>query len=288
MTNYTIAVDGGGTRCRAKLYDEQGLELGSGVSGSANVRLGAEQVQASVLKACKIALDDAQVPGLSLNACSAGLGLAGFARDHGKRQLIVDCLSPHFAHSTFNSDVYIACLGAHGLDNGTCLVLGTGSCGLVMDNAVFSIMGGWGMMAGDHGSGAAAGVLALRRTVLAYDGFIAQSDFTHAIAKRLNSEKQNPLAWVTQAKPADYAKLAPLVFEYAARHDAEAQLIVNQLLADVQCMVDTLYAKGLGAVALMGGLADIYLELLAKTHGEKICRAKSDALRGAYLMVQNL
>ena len=38
-----LGIDGGGTRCRARLCDDAGRTLGEGTAGAANVRLGLER-----------------------------------------------------------------------------------------------------------------------------------------------------------------------------------------------------------------------------------------------------
>ena len=44
-----LGVDGGGTRCRARLCDASGLKLAEAQAGPANIRLGLREAFASVL-----------------------------------------------------------------------------------------------------------------------------------------------------------------------------------------------------------------------------------------------
>src|SRR6185312_202271 len=53
-----IGVDGGGTSCRARIEDEDGRYLGSGVAGAASTRLGIENSLAAVTKASLAAAHD--------------------------------------------------------------------------------------------------------------------------------------------------------------------------------------------------------------------------------------
>src|SRR5262252_63284 len=46
-----LGIDGGGSRCRARLCNIAGTTLSEGVGGAANIRLGVEQSFASVLQA---------------------------------------------------------------------------------------------------------------------------------------------------------------------------------------------------------------------------------------------
>ncbi|MBI4724482.1 MAG: N-acetylglucosamine kinase, partial [Rhodomicrobium sp.] len=46
-----LGIDGGGTRCRARLCTMSGAVIGEGVAGPANIRLGLEESFAAVLDA---------------------------------------------------------------------------------------------------------------------------------------------------------------------------------------------------------------------------------------------
>lgn len=68
-----LGVDGGGTRCRARLADAGGTRLGEGEAGPGNVRLGVPQASASVREAAvqaRLSTDD-------LRRMTACLALAG-------------------------------------------------------------------------------------------------------------------------------------------------------------------------------------------------------------------
>ncbi|MEI9418371.1 BadF/BadG/BcrA/BcrD ATPase family protein, partial [Mesorhizobium sp. Cs1321R2N1] len=57
--DYFLGVDGGGTGCRARLEDAQGMVLGQGLSGPATTRLGIEAAWGSIAKAYGAAIDEA-------------------------------------------------------------------------------------------------------------------------------------------------------------------------------------------------------------------------------------
>ena len=47
-----LGIDGGGTRCRARIEDENGSVLGEGGSGPATTRIGFEKAWRSIMRAC--------------------------------------------------------------------------------------------------------------------------------------------------------------------------------------------------------------------------------------------
>ena len=72
-----IGVDGGGTRCRARLATAQGEVIGEGQAGPANIRLGLDTAFEALTEACHAAFTAAALPITDLARAHAGLGLAG-------------------------------------------------------------------------------------------------------------------------------------------------------------------------------------------------------------------
>ncbi|MDE1150555.1 MAG: BadF/BadG/BcrA/BcrD ATPase family protein [Azospirillaceae bacterium] len=74
---YFLGIDGGGTKCRARLRDARGALLGEGLGGPANIRLGLDLAWGSILDAADGALAQAGLDRDALDQTHAGLGLAG-------------------------------------------------------------------------------------------------------------------------------------------------------------------------------------------------------------------
>src|SRR6218665_2644017 len=58
MTDYIIGIDGGGTSCRAAVADRQGIILGRGKSGAANILTDPNNAIISITEAAKAAFRD--------------------------------------------------------------------------------------------------------------------------------------------------------------------------------------------------------------------------------------
>ncbi|RYZ03388.1 MAG: N-acetylglucosamine kinase, partial [Alphaproteobacteria bacterium] len=58
-TTFYLGVDGGGTRCRARLETADGEVLGRGLSGPASMRFGFEAARESIMAATRQALTEA-------------------------------------------------------------------------------------------------------------------------------------------------------------------------------------------------------------------------------------
>src|SRR5688572_5885656 len=72
-----LGVDGGGTRCRARLCAPDGSLLGEAVNGPANIRLGLDQSLGSVMQVVRKSLAQAGLSAHDLPRITACLALAG-------------------------------------------------------------------------------------------------------------------------------------------------------------------------------------------------------------------
>src|SRR5262245_16965892 len=86
-----MGVDGGGTRCSARLRDADGRLLGEGAAGPANARLG-EPAIVEVLKACRAALASAGLDEEVFAHTHAGYGLAGTQQEEHRQWVLAQ---PH-------------------------------------------------------------------------------------------------------------------------------------------------------------------------------------------------
>ena len=167
---FYIGVDGGGTRCRARIEDAEGRLLGQGAAGPATTRIGADRSMQAVRAASMAAAIDAGLPPAALAHTSAGVGLAGIDRK-GAREALVGFPHP-FRNVVYASDANVACLGAHSGRDGGIVVAGTGSIGFARVKGRERRIGGYGFPISDEGSGAELGLQAVRLALRAHDGIL--------------------------------------------------------------------------------------------------------------------
>src|SRR5258708_28021600 len=72
-----LGIEGGGSRCRARLCNIAGATLSEGVAGAANLRLGVEQSFASVLQATTQCISGAGLSSRDFERVVACVALAG-------------------------------------------------------------------------------------------------------------------------------------------------------------------------------------------------------------------
>lgn len=276
---FFLGVDGGGTGCRARLADDNGMVIGQGVSGPANLALGIPIVLKSLMDAVRLAYAAAGVDERAMAVTHAGLGMAA-ANVPRHRQALENTPLP-FASVAVRSDAETACLGAHGGADGGVLILGTGSQGVVFFNGTFHTVAGWGFALSDDGSGAILGRAAVRRAFLAHDGIEPATPLTAAIMRSFNLDLSIMLDWAATATPRDWAAFAKMVFQHAREDDATAVELIRESACRTERMLDRMRELGAGRVALMGGLADPIRSYLSPQSHAGLVPPQGGALDGA-------
>ncbi len=279
-----IGVDGGGTNCRARLCDSRGRVVGEGTGGPANVRLGPALVMDSILTASRAAAQSAGLSERNLEGAHAGLGLAGAALTTACERLLRE---PHpFGFVAVETDAYAAWLGAHRGSDGAILILGTGSCGLAVVGGRQFYVSGWGAEVSDEASGQMLGREAIRRSLWAYDGRAPMTPLARAVLARFGGNAEGVLAFVTDARPSDFGRLAQVVFEHAAAREPLALALVTEAAADAVRMILRLLDAGAPSVSLLGGLAQPLSEWLPPAIRAHLSPPLGDALDGAILLAR--
>jgi glucosamine kinase len=273
-----LGIDGGGTASRARLTDARGALLGEGRSGSSNLNLGIEAAAEAILAATGQALNAAGLSESRMGDIVAGLGLAG-ANVPVLAEKFLAIRFP-FASVALTSDAVIACLGAHGGEDGAILIVGTGSQGLALIDGKARSVGGWGFELSDEGSGATLGRAAIRAAMLAIDDLGPASGLTDAIWAQLG-DPAAAFLWGRTATPRDFGSFAPLVAEHFSKRDPVAAQLLSESTGAVARMLQRLLDLGARRIALMGGLARLYQLLLLPDIARVLVEPRGDALDGA-------
>ncbi|MFC5387630.1 BadF/BadG/BcrA/BcrD ATPase family protein [Aquamicrobium segne] len=278
MVDFILGIDGGGTGCRAALANSEGQVLGRGHSGAANIRTDLTGACAHIIEAANQALNAAGLDPELISHIPAVLGLAGTNIGPYRQQL--QTLLP-FRESRIESDAKIALEGAIGSHDGAIAIFGTGSVYMLRRNGVVSSTGGWGFQLGDQASGARLGRDLLEQTLLAYDDIIHASPLTRDIMAAFNNDPALLVEFTIDARPGDYGRFAPKLFDHAAQEDAVAQFIIGKAVADIEAVLNTLNLHENEPLCLLGGLAELYAPLLGPRYQALLQKPKGDALSGA-------
>jgi glucosamine kinase len=281
---FFIGIDGGASSCRARLRDMEDNLLGEGRGGPANIHLDLDLAKESIRTASRAALRAAGLDERILHRAHAGLGLAGAGVKGVCEQLRAGLSS--FASTMVSTDAYVAWLGAHQGRNGGIVILGTGSCGLAIVDGRRIDVGGWGAEISDEAGGQRMGREAIRRSLWTFDGRAERTKLSELILDRYLRDPAKIVSFAASATPAQYAELAPLVFEYASRQDSLAVELVQEAAEAAVRIIDRLIAGGASAISLIGGLAEPLAPWLPSRLRSFLSAPQSDPLDGAILMAR--
>ncbi|WP_215847852.1 BadF/BadG/BcrA/BcrD ATPase family protein [Candidatus Pantoea bituminis] len=285
QSHYLLGIDGGGTRCRARLTSN-GTVLAEAIGGPANVWSDYDAALKSAEQLIAQVIAQAGLPSQALTQTTVVAGLAGANVASVKARLA--SWQPPCAALRVVSDVEIACAGAHAGEPGAVFIIGTGSQGAAWDGEHFTLLGGWGFALSDQGSGAELGRRALRLALLAHEDIIPKTDFTDSLMAQFDRSPETMLLWTRNAVPADWARVVPPVFAAADAGDAHARSLLQQTADDIGLMVRRLTTLSAGRLALMGGLADPIQSWLAEDIQALLVAPQCDALAGAISLAQRV
>jgi glucosamine kinase len=274
-----LGVDGGGTRCRARLSDATGAKLGEATAGPANIRFGLERSFTAILQATTECLVQAGLSSRDSSRITACLALAGASEP---KHLAAAQDYPHpFRRAIVTTDAHAACVGAHAGRDGGILIIGTGSIGWAERKGLHYRVGGWGWPISDEGSGAWLGHQVLRRVLQAYDGRIDWSPLLRTLFARFEQDPHAILQWTINAAPRDLGSFAPLVVEHAAQNDRVGRELMQMAAHHIDRLAERLIAVGAQRLSLAGGLAKHVAPWLSPITRSHLVPPKGDALDGA-------
>ena len=282
---FLIAVDGGGTSCRAVIADDSGRRLGEGLAGSANIASDLLAAKDNIVEAVRLAIEAAGLSQDRIGESAAVLGLAG-ANIAGNPARIAALLPFRIAH--IETDARIALEGALGERDGAVAVVGTGSVFIARNGGRIRSVGGWGPVVGDFSGGARLGRTLLEEVLRAYDKLRDGSELTRHVLARHGGDPNALGEFAQAAKPRDFAGFAPMLFEYADRGDPVALEVIADATRHLEDTLQALVCADGLPFCLLGGLAASYATRLRadlKTHERP---PDGNALSGALAMAVSM
>ena len=263
---FFLGVDGGATRCRARLRDSSGRELGNSVGPASNIYVDFD----AAMRVVRETIDSVIAAGAARQEIAVGLGLAGFSEDK-EAERVAGAL-PDFARIVVVNDAVAACVGANGLGDGGLIIAGTGSAGIARVGATTTIIGGRGFLLGDDGSAARLGEAALRATLRALDGLEPMSELARALGRHFGGDPLQMTRWAAEAKPRDYGAFAPQILD------------LGEAAKAIAALANALNALGAERIALVGGLGEPLRPYLSADVAKRLVRPRRDAVDGAILL----
>ena len=125
---FFIGVDGGATRCRARLRAASGRALAEDTGPAANIYVDFDAGLGVMRELVATVIAKAGLGAASRGEMALGVGLAGLssAQDAGR----VAAALPGWARVEVANDAVTACIGANGSGDGGLIIAGTGTAGI--------------------------------------------------------------------------------------------------------------------------------------------------------------
>jgi glucosamine kinase len=279
---FFLGVDGGATRCRARLRDAAGALLAEAEGPAANIYVDFDGAVATVRAQIEAVCAKAGLAAADCARFALGLGLAGLSSIEDAKR--VAARFDQLAGVRAANDAVTACLGAHGGADGALVIAGTGSAAIARVNGRETVIGGRGFLLGDDGSAARVGADAVRAALRAHDGLGPSSPMTQEVMRRFRDDPLAAIQWAISAKPSGYGAFSPVVFQLAAADDEVALPIVRAAARAVDALIAAVQALGADRVALVGGLSEPIRPYLAPPSQAALRRPLFDAVDGAILL----
>jgi len=279
-----VGVDGGGTRCRARLCAASGARLADAVTGPANIRLGFKPAMIAVMSAIDQCLNQAGLSKRDLDRITPCLALAG-ASEPTQLALARQHKYP-FAQTILVTDAQAACIGAHRGGDGGVIIVGTGTIGWGELKGRQYRVGGWGLPVSDEGSGAWIGCEALRRMLWAHDGRVPWTGLLDELFNHFRREPHAIVRWTTRASTRDYGSFAPLVVSHASNQDPVAIELMGRAAGHIDALAARLLAADVRPLALVGGLANTMEQWVSSDTRVHLIQPAGDALDGAIALAR--
>ncbi|MEM9631545.1 MAG: BadF/BadG/BcrA/BcrD ATPase family protein [Pseudomonadota bacterium] len=277
MTNQlqTIAIDGGGTRCRVACVIEEQTHIVE--AGSANVSTDLEKGVAEIVSGLGKLARELNVPVAEFEPIPAYVGLAGASWAD-----IVAKVAARLPlrHVRVEDDRPSAVRGALGSDDGVLVHCGTGSFQAAQRAGRIVLTGGWGPVLGDEASAQWVGRKALSAVLMVQDGVRPVSALTERLLESFGGTA-GIVAFAGRASPADFGALARGVTEAAADGDPVAIEIMRSGAVHISTHVRSLGWSAGTPLLLTGGIAAHYAPYLDVPMQQALARPKGQPIDGA-------
>lgn len=290
-----LGVDGGGTNCRMRLADAELQTLGEAeVDAKSNLQVDeGDAAYAAVNALIEMVFADAELDLADAGRTYACFGMAGGRLESARASF--EKRDFPFAGLKVFDDIDIARAGALGGEDGAAIIVGTGSAGLAIVEGERYQVGGWGFHVGDTMSGAILGRELVRQSLLAHEGLRGGSPLTEAVMARFDNDPDKLMDWSFSAhggdepaRPGDYGRFTPMIFDYLENGDPVAREMLEFELAAIDQYIDWFRERGVKAVAPVGGLGRELHPRLVERYGDIIVEPLYRPIHGALILARQI
>ncbi|MEW6046722.1 MAG: BadF/BadG/BcrA/BcrD ATPase family protein [Bacillota bacterium] len=236
-----LGIDSGGSKSIGILMREDGAILGIGFGGPTNLYFVSEEdARFAIRTVVRQALGATALPVRVEAVCFSSPGLPRATAESALDGLVVP------GQLVMEDDAPSAFVGALGGQDGVVVLAGTGSFGYGRRRGNVRVIGGWGPLLGDEGSGYWIALEAIRAVIRAYERRGPETLLSERLRATLHYGYETELRHIVYSASMSrhrLASLAMLVSEAAREGDAVARGILEaagRQLGELACSVATL------------------------------------------------
>lgn len=254
-----IGIDGGGSKNDLILFTGEGKVLNRVIGKGSNVsEMGPDAASARLIEQIYELLKDHGGPEAEINALFAGLSGGGAVNS---RQYVIEKLKaalPNAREVHISGDTVTALYAGIGTGDGMAVIAGTGTSEFVRyDGGKTTMIGGWGHLIDDSGSGFWLGKEAINAALREEDGRGKKTLLTTLVNEKLGKSVRSSIGYLYSDGKRTIASFAPVVFAACEQGDELALDILNRAADELALLITTgakLIDKKPWRVALVGGL----------------------------------
>ncbi len=252
---YLIGIDAGGTKSELVAYDLRGSIVFEKIGGAGNPAVNLENTVNNIISLigdCTEELGKEECLLISIGMASVETG--------NYAELIKKYVEGAFGIETVVlNDAEMACMAYFGSDDGILAIAGTGSSCYVQKNGKGEMVGGWGHILGDEGSGYHIVMEAFKNIVYRIDRNMKFDDLSEKLLKKIGgSSRSEIMEFIYGNEKSAIAALFPIIARGAADGDLHSAVILDKEGKELAELTLTAYGKkgfsGHVTVGIKGGV----------------------------------
>ena len=223
MSEYISGIDVGGTKTLGVLYDLKGTEIDRVTKGFSTLSVDEDKAIENIIATIDYLFNKLEKENLILHI---QLGIAGASKLRSKDKFIENIQSRYNATATLVTDAELALNSiSKNMSKNVIMVLGgTGSVVIGTNKESNNIIGGFGHLLGDEGSGYHLAISALKEIISQYEHGVEVTNLSKMILKEINATDHFEIKdFVYNNKKSDIAVLSLFISEMAMKGNKEAQ-----------------------------------------------------------------
>lgn len=252
---YLIGIDSGGTKSELTAYDLNNAQVFNLIGEFGNPAVNLDKTVNNLISLIYDCVNE-----LGREECQLiAVGMAGVETGN-YAELIKKYVEGAFVIKTIVlNDAEMACKAYFGDKDGILAISGTGSSCFAQKDGAGEMVGGWGHILGDEGSGYHTVLNVIKNIVYKYDRALPFDDLSKAVMEEIGgSTRSDIMNFIYNNEKNKIAALFPIISDYAEKGDAYATMLLENAGKYLAELTSVAYKKknfkGTAKIGLKGGV----------------------------------